>query len=314
LANRLREGEVVGIPTETVYGLAANALDLKACRKIFLAKGRPQSDPLIVHLHHWDQLEEIAQPNEIARTLAKHFWPGPLTIILPKRAIVPDLVTAGLDSVAVRLPQHPLFQQLLERCGLPLAAPSANPFGYVSPTTAEHVRTHLGSKIAAILDGGPCRFGLESTIVDVRNPRRVHLLRPGAITCDELSKVLGTPVVSPAVAKTRSDQPQLAPGMLSRHYSPRAKVILHSKIRSAPASQPGGGEAWVYFTRPQGNMVRGGYYLTETGDQLQAAQRLFALIRELDGKGYQTLHIERAPIGPYSEAINDRLRRAAAKD
>src|SRR5882724_6512531 len=178
LARVLRRGELVAVPTETVYGLAANALDGRACRKIFTAKRRPANDPLIVHIHTLRELAQVAVPNGAALVLARKFWPGPLTLVLPKKSAVPAVVSAGLPSVAVRMPRHPLFRRLLKLTGRPLAAPSANPFGYVSPTTAIHVQQGLGRKISHILDGGPARIGLESTIVDLRDPRKPRLLRP----------------------------------------------------------------------------------------------------------------------------------------
>jgi L-threonylcarbamoyladenylate synthase len=176
LARQLQAGELVAVPTETVYGLAANALDARACAKIFKAKGRPTADPLIVHVYALSQLKDLCEVNDAALTLAKAFWPGPLTLVLPKKPVVPDIVTAGRDSVAVRMPRHPVFRRLLKAAGLPLAAPSANPFGYVSPTTAQHVLDGLGGKIRYILDAGPAALGLESTIVDLRGCPT--LLRP----------------------------------------------------------------------------------------------------------------------------------------
>ena len=197
------------MPTETVYGLAANALDAKACREIFRAKRRPANDPLIVHVADLRMLATIAEPNAAVPKLARAFWPGPLTLVLKRKAVIPDVVTAGLPSVAVRMPAHPLLRRLLRLCGLPLAAPSANPFGYISPTTARHVQDGLGSSIAHILDGGPCRHGLESTIVDIRDPQRPVLLRPGVITAAEIGRVLGVPVRT--VSRQRSTQDP-APG------------------------------------------------------------------------------------------------------
>ncbi|HVX63355.1 MAG TPA: L-threonylcarbamoyladenylate synthase, partial [Pirellulales bacterium] len=172
LGRHLRSGELVAAPTETVYGLAANALDAAACRRIFAAKQRPSTDPLIVHLLSKDSLADVCLPNSAALKLARAFWPGPMTLVLPKRDIVPDIVTAGRDSVAVRVPAHRVFRALLKAAGIPLAAPSANPFGYVSPTTAEHVADGLGRRIRFILDGGPTPIGLESTIVDLRDENR----------------------------------------------------------------------------------------------------------------------------------------------
>lgn len=318
LARRLRAGELVGVPTETVYGLAANALDPKACRAIFRAKRRPLGDPLIVHIHSLSQLDDLCVPNAAALKLAKAFWPGPLTMVLPKREIVPGVVSAGLPSVAVRMPAHPLFRRLLKQCGLPLAAPSANPFGYVSPTTAQHVRDSLKGRLGDILDGGPAKIGLESTIVDLRNPERPRLLRPGAITAAAMSRVLGRTVASPrsgsAKAKTKSSPaPQVAPGLLARHYSPRTPVTLHRKLGAAREAHA----AYVYFRRPSAKAgttrAKNIFWLDRDGDHRGAARRLFALLRELDGRGFRQLHVELAPEAELAAAINDRLRRAAAR-
>jgi L-threonylcarbamoyladenylate synthase len=194
LARHLREGGLVAVPTETVYGLAGDGTSRAACLRIFKAKGRPSEDPLILHVASIADLDRIAVSNSAARRLARAFWPGPLTIVLPKTGVVPDEATAGLTSVAVRMPSHPLFRRLIRLSRVPLAAPSANPFGYVSPTTAEHVRKSLGRRIRHILDGGPAAIGLESTIVDLRNPLRPALLRPGAISRAQLARVLGRPV------------------------------------------------------------------------------------------------------------------------
>lgn len=310
LARKLQAGELVGVPSETVYGLAADALNPTACRKIFTAKGRPTTDPLIVHLHHINQLDAIAQVDPTTLALAKAFWPGPLTLILQKQSCVPDIVTSGLDSVAVRIPQHPLFRKLLKLAGIPLAAPSANPFGYVSPTTAEHVRTNLGNRIHYILDGGASRIGLESTIIDARDTNHLRLLRPGAITPKQIETTLGL-TVKPVKSRATSEA-QVAPGMLAQHYSPRAKVILHDRLAAAAAGESRH-EARLHFAKPSGKLTQHDYWLGLNGDQQGAAQKLFAQLRMLDGKGYHIIHAERAPEGPYATAINDRLGRAAAK-
>ncbi|MCX6945659.1 MAG: L-threonylcarbamoyladenylate synthase [Opitutales bacterium] len=312
LARRLRAGELVAVPTETVYGLAANALDARACRKIYTAKGRPRRDPLIVHIHSLAQLAEVAEPNAAALRLARQFWPGPLTLILPRRAAVPALVSAGLPSVAVRMPSHPLFRRLLRLSGVPLAAPSANPFGYVSPTTAAHVQAGLGRRIRHILDGGPCAIGLESTIVDVRDPRAPRLLRPGAITQAALARALGRPVRAarrPAAAAAA----QLAPGQLARHYSPRTPVRLHPALARAAAARSPADEAWVFLARPAGLAGKNIFWLDARGRLPGAARRLFHMLRLLDGKNFTRLHLELAPGGGLADAINDRLRRAAAR-
>jgi len=323
LARLLQNGELVAVPSETVYGLAADALSPEACEKIFAAKARPKADPLIVHICELAQLPALAHAGPIAQKLASVFWPGPLTLVLPKAATVPPIVTAGRDSVAVRMPQHPLFLALLKTSGLPLAAPSANPFGYVSPTCAAHVKAGLGGKIPAILDGGPCPIGLESTILDARDERRLRILRPGAIGTEELSAIAGVPVegVNPSAAvsgaSASTTQAQLAPGLLSRHYSPRARVVLYPEIPKNVAAAAGTGEALLYFQKPSTQRRPSGAahcaWLSAHGDQAEAARALFATLRALDGKGFHKIHAERAPEGPLSAAINDRLRRAAAK-
>jgi L-threonylcarbamoyladenylate synthase len=312
-ARILRRGGLVAVPTETVYGLAANALDAKACHNIFRAKRRPANDPLIVHVADLRMLAQVAEPNEAVAKLARAFWPGPLTLVLPRKPAIPDVVTAGLPSVAVRMPAHPLFRRLLRLCRLPLAAPSANPFGYVSPTTAAHVQDGLGSAIAHILDGGPCLHGLESTIVDIRDPGRPVLLRPGVITADQISRTLGVPV------RIRSQRrspglPALAPGLLARHYSPRRPVRTHRRISAAMVARAGSDEAWICFRRPDwAGDAKNVFWLSARGDVEEAGRQLFALLRRLDRDSWTRLHAELAPEGGPGLAINDRLRRAAAK-
>lgn len=313
LARRLRAGELVAVPTETVYGLAANALDVAACRKIFAAKGRPTTDPLIVHLQSAGDLDRIAITNPAVWQLARRFWPGPLTVVLPKQPAVPAIVSAGLPSVAVRVPSHPLFRRLLKLAGVPLAAPSANAFGYISPTTARHVRHGLGGKIKFILDGGPARIGLESTIIDLRNPARPRLLRPGAITQAQLEAALGTKVafVRRAGGPRSSQGAQVAPGLLLRHYSPRTPVELHDRF---PARRPiPADEAWVSLAKPAGARAKNSFWLDPRGNLRGTARRLFATLRELDNGRFKKIHVELARGGGLADAINDRLRRAAAR-
>ncbi len=313
LAAALRRGELVAVPTETVYGLAANALDAAACARIFTAKGRPADDPLIVHVGHWRELETVAVTNAAARQLAAHFWPGPLTMVLPKKPAVPDIVSSGLSSVAVRMPRHPLFRRLQRLAGLPLAAPSANPFGYVSPTTARHVRDGLATRIRHILDGGPTAIGVESTIVDLRNPRQPRLLRPGAVTRAELERALGCKVVDATKRKARPAQAQVAPGMLLRHYSPRTPVELHARLDRRETTRRSPREAWLFFQKPAALEGKNIFALTPTGDLEVAARRLFGALRDLDGRGFARIHAELAPGSGLADAINDRLRRAAAR-
>jgi L-threonylcarbamoyladenylate synthase len=306
LAAVLRSGGLVAVPTETVYGLAADALDPEACGRIFSAKGRPANDPLIVHIHSRAQLGLVAKSNAAAERLADRFWPGPLTLVLPKSAAVPDAATSGLPSVAVRMPAHPLFRRLLRLAGIPLAAPSANPFGYVSPTTAGHVRNGLGRRIGHILDGGPCRIGLESTIVDLRRPEKPRLLRPGAITRKELERVLGKKV--PEVSRRAGARHMPAPGMLARHYSPHTPVVLHASARGMTGAPP---DAWLFVARPARPKGRNIFWLDARGDLRGAARRLFAALRRIDGAGFRRIHVELARGEGLAEAINDRLRRAA---
>lgn len=340
LARVLRQGGLVAAPTETVYGLAANALDAKACAGIFRAKGRPQTDPLIVHIESVADLDRLAVVNGAALVLAKKFWPGPLTIVLPKKEIVPDIVSAGLPSVAVRMPAHPLFRKLLRLAGVPLAAPSANPFGYVSPTTAEHVQDNLGTKIGHILDGGPCAVGVESTIIDLRDESKPRLLRPGAVTQAQLEAALGVPVRARAKTKAKAHVAQIAPGLLTRHYSPRTPVVLHERLvddaamaamvadakvaRKAKSEAPevavktgttsNRGEAWVFMAKPRHARGKNVFWFDAHGNLRGVARRLFAVLRKLDEAGFTRIHVEQAAGSDgLAEAINDRLRRAAAK-
>lgn len=312
LASRLRSGELVAVPTETVYGLAADATNAAACRRIFDAKGRPASDPLIIHIGSLRDLNRVAMANPAALRLARKFWPGPLTMVLPKTDAIPAVATSGLPSVAVRMPKHRLLRRLIRLAGTPLAAPSANRFGYVSPTTAEHVRADLGPNILHILDGGPSRIGVESTIVDLRDPRRPAIVRPGAISRAEIAKALGRRLVP-----VRQDVARpVAPGQLARHYSPRTPVSLHSTLsRRMAADAPG--EAWVFIGRPgwtrTGRQPRNIFWLDPKGDLQGAARQLFATLRRLDARGFGRIHVE-LPSGPgLAEALADRLTRAAAR-
>lgn len=321
LAEILRKGGVVAVPTETVYGLAANALDSAACRQIFEIKGRPAHDPFIVHVADRAAARKIADLGGRAEELAERFWPGPLTIVVPKRSVVPDIVTSGRPTVAIRAPAHSLLRRLLEISELPLAAPSANPFGYVSPTTTEHVQSGLGDRIDHILDGGPCSIGVESTIVDVRDENDPTILRPGGISREDLEAAVGRPFrIHQRETNAAPGKPEgeLAPGMLDRHYSPRTRVTLREHLFSAAELGANRGDvAKVCFQRPRtdtpspsGETV---FWLSEAGDVGEAAQRLFSLMRELDARGFNHIEFEPAPPEGLGLAINDRLRRAAAR-
>jgi len=317
LASRLRFGEVVAVPSETVYGLAGNAFDPAACAKIFRAKGRPADDPLIVHIHALKQLADICLPNDAALRLAREFWPGPLTLVLPKSPRIPDVVTAARDSVAVRMPSHRLFRRLLKLTNLPLAAPSANPFGYISPTTAAHVRAGLGTKIRYILDGGAASIGVESTIVDLRDPKRPALLRPGAIAVAGIEGALGKRLTLPrSGGSKRKPGGQIAPGLLARHYSPRTQLTLHANLAAVAKVAKKTSlrtQAFLFFARPMNLRGPNIFCLDPRGNPRRAARRLFAMLRKLDGMKFRRIHSERAPAVGIGRAINDRLERAAAR-
>ena len=315
-AQLLRDGDVIGMPTETVYGLAGNALNESSVRKIFSVKGRPLIDPLIVHFSRLEDAEPHIVANPLIQPLADAFWPGPLTMVVQKQSSIPDIVTAGLPSVAIRVPQHPVFRQILARTQFPLAAPSANPFGYVSPTQAQHVQNTLGDRIKAILDGGPSELGLESTIVDLRDPLKPAILRHGPITEAQLSAVLAVPLCQHH-SDSNDQSAQSAPGLLSKHYSPKAQVELlpHGTEKTPQTSQAGANSALVLNKKPSANATGTNlFWLSEAGDLSEIAHNLFELIQRLDQQGFQILEIEQAPEQGLGKAINDRLRRAAASD
>lgn len=306
---------LVAVPSETVYGLAANALDPEACQKIFEAKGRPSNDPLICHVGNYDAISQICHTNDLAKKLADRFWPGPLTMILPKKAIVPDLVTSGLDSVAVRCPAHPVFRKLIEECEFPLAAPSANPFSYISPTTAEHVQSGLGDKIEYILDGGPATHGVESTIIDVRSPENPRILRYGALACEDIESELGRPIAKPP-KDLKPNQAALAPGALPKHYSPRTPLELRTlPISYQEALRANTQTAFLFLRRPKdmGAIPPNVFWLSEDGQLEQIAAKLFGILRNLDESDFVLIIAEEAPELKLGLAINDRLRRAASQ-
>jgi len=303
-AQLLREGHIVAIPTETVYGLAANAFDEAAVLQVFAAKQRPSFDPLIVHIGQRAEIHRVVKelpPG--AEALMDAFWPGPLTLVLPKQAAVPDLVTSGLDTVAVRMPAHPLTLELLRQLDFPLAAPSANPFGYVSPTTAQHVADQLDDKVPYILDGGPCSVGVESTIIGWDNGRW-HLYRPGGITLEAIEAVIGT--VEPAVKQVLP----VAPGMLESHYSPRKPV--HVGDVPALLRRFAGERIGIISFRTEYPAHRC-EVLSEQGELAEAARHLFAVLRELDSTDCSVILAEEFPDEGLGRAINDRLRRASVK-
>ena len=306
-AQVIQEGGVVAFPTETVYGLGADALNVRAVAKIFEIKNRPTFDPLIVHIADISDLEKLTKAvPEKARALMKKFWPGPLTLILPKSRLVPDLVTSGLSTVGIRMPAHPVALSLIREAKSAIAAPSANPFGALSPTTAEHVRRQLGSAVETILDGGPCAVGVESTIVEVLGSE-VILHRPGGISLEEIQAVVGT---VRAHGHSKAGEAAVAPGQLESHYAPRARVILFNRpeeIRKAGKM----GVLW-FKNNPHVGKFANEEVLSVAGDLKEAACNLFACLHRLDALELETIYAERVsdPTG-LGRAIADRLTRAS---
>ncbi|EON76320.1 TsaC protein (YrdC-Sua5 domain) required for threonylcarbamoyladenosine t(6)A37 modification in tRNA [Lunatimonas lonarensis] len=309
-AEILQAGNLVAVPTETVYGLAGNALDPLAVTKIFQTKNRPSFDPLIVHVADISQVLTYAAeiPDELKK-LADVFWPGPLTLLLPKRAIIPDLVTSGLETVAVRVPAHPVTSALLQALDFPLAAPSANPFGYISPTQASHVEDQLGSKIDYILDGGNCEVGLESTIVGLEHGQLI-VYRLGGIPVSAIEQVVGPVLILP-----QSSSNPKSPGMLKSHYAPGTSVLLGDLDELVAAhEQLGVDYAVLSFSKDYPNLPpERKVILSPSGDFGEAARHLFSGMRFLDKAGVSVILAQELPEKNLGKAINDRLRRAAAK-
>lgn len=297
--------EVVGIPTETVYGLAGNALSEKAILRIYEVKGRPKFDPLIAHTDSFEKVKHLVRQVPMkAMQLAESFWPGPLTMLLDKTEEVPDLLTSGHKRVAIRIPSHPLTRELLQGVDFPLAAPSANPFGYVSPTAAGHVDSQLGNKISYILDGGECEVGLESTIVgfEGENPI-VHRL--GGIALEELESVVG-----PVDIQINTSSNPSAPGMLKSHYSPGRKLIvgdIEENLVSRDKKSIGVISFSTIYDLPKENR----FVLSETGDLNEAARNIFRALRFMDAPHITEVLTEFVPDIGLGKAINDRLKRAS---
>lgn len=305
----LEQGKLVAIPTETVYGLAGNAFNPEAVTRIFSTKNRPSFDPLIVHVHSVEAITNFAYDiPEKAVELTRNFWPGPLTILLKRKSIIPDLVTSGLETVAVRMPRHELTRSLLSVLPFPLAAPSANPFGYVSPTTAQHVNQQLGDKIEYILDGGACTVGVESTIISFESETPT-VLRLGGITVEDIEDCIGRVFVT----AHSSSRPQ-APGMLKSHYSP-TKIMVSSEQFNLQPPSGFSGFGYIGYSKYDNRFEKENQLLlSENEDLAEAAKNLFASLRALD----QIPHIHTIVIGSVPDvglgrAINDRLRRAIAK-
>jgi len=304
-AETIQQGGVVAFPTETVYGLGADAFNPLAVARIFEVKQRPFFDPLIVHVADLKTLDRLVEriPSSVLR-LMEHFWPGPLTLVLPKKEEVPDIVTAGLSSVAVRMPKHPIACSLIEQASCPIAAPSANPFGYVSPTTAEHVREQLGDRVDLILDGGSCEVGVESTILSFveKDPT---LLRPGGIPLEEIESLIGK------VEVRLREEKISAPGMLPKHYAPRTPIRIHWSEESLKVYQ-NKKVGWLAFQKPSHGLKFSHIeVLSKKGDLREAAANLFSAIRRLDALGLDLILAEPVPETGLGRAIMDRLRRAS---
>ena len=301
-AELLRAGRLVAFPTETVYGLGADATNELAVAAIFAAKARPRFNPLIIHVIDEAMARPLVVFDERAAMLAKHFWPGPLTLVLPRApgCPVPLLASAGLDSLAVRVPAHPLPRALIRALGRPIAAPSANRSGRVSPTTAQHVLDELDGRIAAVLDGGPCRVGLESTVIDLTVPHAA-LLRPGGLEAEAIEAVIG-----PLDRAADGHGAPRSPGLLASHYAPALPLRLGAKT-----VQPG--EALLAFGKRAPRGAKEVRWLSRTGDLTEAAVNLFAALRALDRPDFTGIAVMPIPEHGLGLAINDRLRRAAVR-
>lgn len=305
-AKLLRAGEVVAFPTETVYGLGANALDETALQKIYEAKGRPSDNPLIVHIASREQLAQLVSAiPERAEKLMQAFWPGPLTLVFPKSNMVPNIITASGETVAIRWPSHPVALDLIRLSGVPIAAPSANLSGKPSPTRAEHVLEDMDGRIPLILDGGQTDIGLESTVLDVSGEIAV-LLRPGKITKEELEEILGEEVFT----FKQTEGVARSPGMKYRHYAPNATVVLFSDLSEVTLANEQHTALLSLDTLPsQSVKVQKDF----AGDRQRFARELFSTLRELDEQGMERIYIERVELSGLGQAIMDRLNRAAER-
>jgi len=320
-AQALREGKLVVIPTETVYGLGANAFDENAVARVFEAKARPTFDPLIVHIARIEDIGLVAREvSESARSLARALWPGPLTMILPKKLEVPDIVTAGLPTVAVRFPKHPVAQRIIELAGIPVAAPSANPFGYISPTTAAHVISMLKDRVDFVVDGGPCDVGVESTVIDMTGARPV-LLRPGGMPLEAIEAVVG-PAVIPPRSSHHAGEALSSPGQTLSHYAPSTPLYLFEANSLPSAAQRLGilhPSVALVYTSARAQEIDSSHVfdaveaLASGMDMREAAARLFSVLHEFDSRRLKAIYAERLPETGLGRAINDRLYRASKK-
>ena len=305
----LKQGNPVAIPTETVYGLAANALDEKAVRKIYEVKNRPLHNPLILHLSGKEELDKYVNDiPTVVHQLIEHFWPGPLTLLLQKKETVPEIITHGMPRVAVRVPNHPLTLELLKNLSFPLAAPSANPSGYISPTQAEHVQQQIGTKIPYILDGGNCTQGIESTIVGFDN-NEVIIYRLGAVSMEEIENITGD--VSFYIRDENTPQ---APGMLLKHYSPRTPFYLTEDYLLTIKNMEEKKIGLLLFKQPEINLnITQQEVLSVNGNLKEAASNLYAAMHRLDAANLDVIIAEKFPDDGIGKAINDRLERAAVR-
>lgn len=297
-AEKLKQGDIVSFPTETVYGLGADARDSKAVAKIYAAKERPSFNPLIVHLASVEKVQQYVKMDDLAKRLADSFWPGPFTMVLPLKegCGLSDLVSAGLDTVAVRVPKNEVAHSLLEQFDGPIAAPSANKSGHISPTTADHVEGEFGAELTMIIDGGACEKGIESTIVQIEG-EQIILLRPGNVSQVELERVSGAKVI----LNNESTEKPNSPGQLESHYAPTSKMRLNAKEINSDECLLGFGDCGPSTVN-----------LSPSGDLREAAANLFSMMRKLDQMDFETIAVSPIPPTGLGVAINDRLRRAAA--
>jgi len=309
------DGGVVALPTETVYGLACLALDPDAVAKVYRLKGRPSTNPLIVHVLNLEQAMEISYPDTICKLLCRKFWPGPLTLIIPKKKVVPDNVTAGLETVAIRSPSHPLFRKVLQSTGKPLAAPSANPYSTVSPTSADEVMHSFGNTCPPVLDGGKCEIGLESTVLDL-TCETPTILRPGPISRTDVEKVIGRKLVNPTET-FKSGSPRKSPGLSAKHYAPETPVRLYPSVKSLLKLAPSSSENLIIIPSKEFLPSLDSYSATvmtfsENGDSMEIGRNLYSTLKKADLSKKKTIHLPMLEeTDGMTEAINDRLRRAS---
>lgn len=314
-AEFIKSGEIVGIPTETVYGLGADASNEEAVAKVFQAKGRPADNPLIVHLADFSQAVDYTKSiPELAYKLAERFCPGPLTMVLPKNDRIPMITSGGLDTVGIRVPSHPVMHRIIELSGCPIAAPSANTSGYPSPTSASHVMRDMSGKIAAVVDGGSSEFGVESTVISIEGENTVRILRPGCVTKEMLSEICGEVIIDHAILhELEAGQKAASPGMKYKHYSPRADIIMVEGSLSGFTAYVGenygdGVYSLIFDTDREGFPYR---YMTYGKDSSEQAHLLFQRLRELDDIGAEKVYVRAPSPEGVGLAVYNRLIRAA---